>query len=136
MSQQAPMTTTSIVSYLQEILETIHVEINSLENMIIDDGRSAGGEPSTDFAQYAEEVHKIKEYSDKSTRTINSIQQNEINSKYVLSKLTDYGDLMKRVDRLSSALDELEYKVTSHLSLPVSVSLSPLTLSPLRCFLP
>jgi Mg2+ and Co2+ transporter CorA len=106
------ISTTSIVTHLQEILQTIHEEISTLENMIIDDGRNSGGEPNNEFTQYAEEVHKIKEYSHKSTRTIHSIQENETNSKYVISKLTDYGDLMKRVDRLSSALDELEYKVS------------------------
>jgi hypothetical protein len=101
----------NVVNYLQELLQTVNYEIVTLENMIIDDGKSGVNDPNNEFAFYAEEVNIIKEYSQKSMESMERIQSNEEHAKYILSKLTDYGDLMKRIDRLTSALDELEYKV-------------------------
>lgn len=107
----------NIVNHLQELLQTINHEIVTLENMIIDDGKSGGNDPNNEFAYYAEEVNIIKEYSQKSMQSMERIQTNEENAKYVLTRLTDYGDLMKRIDRLTSALDELEYKVRNFIHL-------------------
>ena len=102
-----------VVNHLQELLQTIHNEILTLENQIIDNGKSSGNDTNHEFTSYAEELIHIKEYSQKSLASMEQILMNEESVKYLLVKLTDYGDLMKRIDRLTSALDELEYKVTS-----------------------
>lgn len=107
----------SILNYLQDILQVITTESKSLDDMVIDNGKNSGNDNDInfEFIQYAEQVPKISEYSQKSLQILDKITSNENNLKYIVQKLTDYGDLTKRIDRLTSALDELEYKVTNYI---------------------
>lgn len=115
----------SVVNYIQEVIETINEEILCIDNMLIDSGRNTSNSSSSnknkdkdkdkekenEFTQYYDDIQIIKQCSNKSKLIINKIIENEDKSKYLLAKLTDYGDLVKRIERLTSAIDELEYKV-------------------------
>lgn len=100
----------STLAFIQQIIDVIDEEVVGLENMIIDSGKS-GDEPQNEFSQYVDLIVEIKKSASKSKLVIENILNNPEKLKYANSKLSDYGDLMKRMERLTSALDELEYKV-------------------------
>ena len=130
----------SIINSLEEIISTINEEINGLDDMLIDSGigkinnspsispssssisssslpSSSSTNQENEFTQYYNNIKRIKESSIKSKIILSKVLENEEKTKYIINKLKDYGDLIKRIERLTSAIDELEYKVLTMLLL-------------------
>lgn len=111
------------VALVAEVLATISEESFSLEHMILhrDHSYDPEGEAQSDakneFNQYVELMAEIKRSSDLSKTAVETILSDTDNLQFANSRLADYGDLVKRVERLNSAVDELEYKVSVSLAL-------------------
>jgi predicted nuclease with TOPRIM domain len=107
------------VALVAEVLATISEESFSLEHMIVHrdsyDLENAN-ETKNEFDQYVELMTEIKKSSEKSKAAIETILNDSENLKFANSRLADYGDLVKRVERLNSVVDELEYKVSLYFS--------------------
>ena len=119
------------VALVAEVLATISEESFSLEHMILhrdysyDPEGEAQSDVKNEFNQYVELMAEIKRSSDLSKTAVETILSDTDNLQFANSRLADYGDLVKRVERLNSAVDELEYKVWVSLPLWESLFLFP-----------
>lgn len=105
------MATTALVA---EVLAAIGEESFSLEHMIIHRSEYEVTDtqtPGNEFDEYVRLMTEIKSSSEKCKIAAEVILKDPENLKYADTRLADYGDLMKRLERLNSAVDELEYKV-------------------------
>jgi hypothetical protein len=100
------------VALVGEVLAAIDEEVFSLEHMIVRRGSyDEGGDSSDQFDQYVSLMAEMKKSSELSKTALEIIFQDGEKLKFANTRLSDYGDLMKRLERLNSAVDELEYKV-------------------------
>lgn len=117
------MATTALVA---EVLAAIGEEAFSLEHMIIHRGvyeTTEGPTTENEFDEYVRLMTEIKTSSEKAKGAVERILKDPENLKYADTRLADYGDLMKRLERLNSAVDELEYKVIHFITLLAYISL-------------
>jgi hypothetical protein len=104
------------VALVGEVLAAIDEEIFSLEHMIVRRDAYAceeggGSSDSEQFDQYVALISEMKKSSEQSKVALETILHDGDKLKFANTRLSDYGDLMKRFERLNSAVDELEYKV-------------------------
>ena len=125
------------LTFVQQLLAAIDEETFSLEHMIVHrnsfeidttsspllSSSSSSIEPLNEFDQYVTLISEIKKISEKSKVSCEVILSDSEKLKFANTRLNDYGDLMKRFERLTSAVDELEYKVNlttiSHISFSI-----------------
>jgi hypothetical protein len=100
----------SALTHVEEIISSIGDEIDDLDAMLLCDS-TFFKDPESDFAVMVRNVQDIREDITKSRTLLEKINANSEHSKYVATKFKDNGDLLKRLQRLTSAVDELEYKV-------------------------
>lgn len=112
------------ITFIQQLVSTINEESFSLDHMIVNyDNYTTEDEPNdpnnpnnnqlNEFDNYVNLIKEIKVLSEKSKISVDNILQDNDKLKFLNTRLNDYGDLMKRLERLTSAVDELEYKVLS-----------------------
>lgn len=102
------------LTFVQQLLAAIDEEAFSLEHMIVHrDNFENENDPLNEFDQYVSLITEIKKSSEKSKLSVETILQDSDKLKFANTRLNDYGDFMKRLERLTSAVDELEYKVIS-----------------------
>ena len=100
----------SALRQVEEIISVIGDEVNDLDSMLLCDS-TYFEDPESDFAVMVQNIQDIRECLNKTRTTFGRINGNPEHLKFATTKIHDNGDLQKRIQRLTSAVDELEYKV-------------------------